>query len=105
MVGFFRKYNPHFAAIAALLRTLEKQIRTISTPIKEEWTTVHQRCFDSVKAALVNTNTLAHPDGDKPFLILTDASCRFLSAVPIQMDDEGQPQPAAYASTATSGAH
>ena len=72
MAGFFRKYIPHFAAIAAPLRALEKQVRTISTPIKEEWTTVHKRCFDAVKAALVNANTLAHPNFDKPFLILTD---------------------------------
>ena len=101
MAGFFRKYIPHFAAIAAPLRALEKQVRTISTPIKEEWTTVHQRCFDAVKAALVNASTLAHPDFNKPFLILTDASSKFLSAALIQLDDEGNPQPVAYASTAT----
>ena len=62
---------------------------------------MHQRCFDAVKAALVNASTLAHPDFDKPFLILTDASSRFLSAALIQLDDEGQPQPVAYASIAT----
>jgi hypothetical protein len=45
----------------------------------------------AVKAALVNASTLAHPDFNKPFLILTDASSKFLSAALIQLDDEENP--------------
>lgn len=73
MTGFFRRFIPHFTAITAQLRQLEKQVRTVSTPIKTDWLKVHQRCFDAVKAALVNADTLAHPDFNKPFLVLTDA--------------------------------
>ena len=100
MSGFFRKFIPNYAEIASPLRALEKQVRTATTPITYEWQKKHQRCFDAIKAALVNADTLATPDYSKPFLLLTDASYRFLGAALVQIDDDGQARPMAYASTA-----
>jgi hypothetical protein len=100
MSGFFRKFIPNYAEIASPLRALEKQVRTATTPITYEWQKKHQRCFDAIKAALVNADTLATPDYSKPFLLLTDASYRFLGAALVQIDDDGQARPIAYASTA-----
>ena len=104
MAGFFRRFVPHFTAIKAPLGQLEKQVRTISTPIISEWKQIHQRSFDAVKAALVNADTLARPDFDKPFLILTDASTTFFAAALIQLDEGGSPRPIAYASTSVEAA-
>ena len=70
MSGFFRKFIPNYAEIASPmaspLRALEKQVRTATTPITYEWQKKHRRCFDAIKAALVNADTLATPDYDKP---------------------------------------
>ena len=100
MSGFFRKFIPNYAEIASPLRALEKQVRTTTTPITYEWQKKRQRCFDAIKAALVNADTLATPDYNKPFLLLIDASYRFLGAALVQIDDGGQARPIAYASTA-----
>ena len=67
MSGFFRKFIPNYAEIASPLRALEKQVRTVTTPITYEWQKKHQRCFDAIKAALINADTLAAPDYSKPF--------------------------------------
>ena len=74
-------------------------MRTATTLITYEWQKKHQRCFDAIKAALVNADTLATPDYNKPFLLLTDASYRFLGATLVQIDDDGQARPMAYAPT------
>ena len=94
-----------------MTQPLGKLNRTLTAPALEwsrifsnyQWLKVHQRCFDVVKVALVNADTLAHPDFSKPFLVLTDHDTPtnfFVAAlVPVQLDDDGSPRPVAYAST------
>ena len=53
---------------------------------------------------MVNADILATPDYDKPFLLLTDASYYFLGAALVQIDDDGQARPIAYASTSLQAA-
>ena len=71
-----------------------------SASLKHLWREdVEQRCFDAIKAALVNFTVLAFPDFGKPFLLLTDASQNQLGAALVQLDAEGTPHPIAFAST------
>jgi transposase InsO family protein len=105
MAGFFRRFIPNFATIAAPLRAVEKQMTSKSQQLGHLWRpNVEQRCFDAIKAALVNFTVLAFPDFDKPFLVLCDSSHRQMGAALIQLDDEGHPRPIAFASSSLDAA-
>lgn len=105
MAGFFRRFIPNFSSICAPLRAVEKNMKSKSHAIGHLWRpAVEQRCFDAIKAALVNFTILSFPDFSKPFMILCDSSHRQMGAALVQLDDEGCPRPICFASASLDAA-
>ncbi len=64
-----------------------------------DWTTECQVAFDQLKAALLESVMIAHPDFNEPFIISVDASLDCLGALLLQVPKgELQARPIAFAS-------
>ncbi|CAM5168843.1 unnamed protein product [Eretmochelys imbricata] len=94
MAGYYRRFVPHFSAIATPITELCKK----GKPDKVVWTEQCQEAFRALKEALVSGPVLANPDFDKPFVVFTDASDMGLGAVLMQEDEKGERRPIGYLS-------
>ncbi|KAL8612943.1 hypothetical protein ACOMHN_001026 [Nucella lapillus] len=99
LVGYYRRFVPHFSDIALPLtqKTRGKQ------PQKILWSDECQEAFDKLKQALVSHPVLILPDHGQQFVLRTDASGQGLGAVLLQ-EREGILQPVSYASKKLSDA-
>ena len=93
LVGFYRKFVPHFSEMSAPLTGLLR--KDSKEPLS--WSPEHERCFESLKGKLVESPILALPDLSKTFCLRTDASNKALGAVLFQYVNS-VPQPVSYAS-------
>ena len=82
MIGFYRKFIPHFAEISACLTDLTKK----NLPNKVSCLPEHQKAFNCLKQALVSYPVLQNPDFSKQFVLQTDACDRGTGAVLLQSD-------------------
>lgn len=79
LANYFRKFIQGFSKLAAPLTNLTKQVGTLET-----WTDECAQSFQGLKDALCQAPTLLHPDWDKPFEVIADASIIGLGAVLMQ---------------------
>ena len=96
MVGYYRKFIPDYAEVAApLVKLLRKGEKWV-------WTTECQAAVDTFKDALTSAPVLCMPDYTKQFIVQTDASMVGISGVLSQRytDDGGNidDKPVAYVS-------
>ena len=82
MIGFYRKFIPHFAEVSAILTDLTKG----NLPNKVTWLISHQKAFDCLKKLLTCYPILQNPDFTKEFVLQTDACDRGVGAVLLQSD-------------------
>jgi len=68
VVGYFRKFIPHFAHIAAILTDLLRKGKTFI------WTKEADKAFLDLKSRLASKPILRPPDFDRPFSVAVDAS-------------------------------
>ncbi|CAM5124296.1 unnamed protein product [Natator depressus] len=94
MAGYYRRFVPHFSAIATPITELCKK----GKPDKVVWTEQCQEAFRALKEALVSGPVLANPDFDKAFVVFTNASDTGLGAVLMQEDEKGERHPIVYLS-------
>ena len=91
MAGFYRRFVPHFADLAAPLTDLTRTSATF------KWTRECTAAFEAVKQALATDPVLQAPRFDAPFVLEADASGIGIGAVLIQVNEEdGQEHPVAY---------
>ncbi|XP_073721145.1 uncharacterized protein [Misgurnus anguillicaudatus] len=93
LVGWYRKFIPHFSTIAAPLTDLIKKVK----PNQVQWTAPAEEAFTQLKAALSTEPVLRSPDFGKPFILQTDASELGLGAVLLQ-EQNGIRHPVLYLS-------
>nr|KAG5692640.1 hypothetical protein BaRGS_003530 [Batillaria attramentaria] len=99
LASFYRRYIPHFAAIAFPLTELTKKTQ----PTRVNWTPACEEAFQTLKERLCAKPVVCLPDLHQPFTLQTDASDVGLGAVLLQERD-GQLQPVMYASRKLSDA-
>jgi hypothetical protein len=89
MVGFYARFIPDYADVAAVLHSLKKK------GVSFVWREEHQVAFEKLKDALCKAPVLQIPDFDKQFMLVTDASNVAISAV-LQQRVRGDLAPVAY---------
>ena len=92
LAGYYRKFIPEFATIAAPLTALTKKCMPFI------WEDSHQTAFLALKTSLCSAPILAYPRFDLPFILQTDASNVGLGAVLAQLDTNGTERVVSYAS-------
>ena len=100
MAGYYRQYIPDYSTIAAPLTDLTKK----SVPNKVTWAPVHQKSFDKLKSMLSSQPVLRLVDMTKTFSLQTDASDVGVGGALLQLDEDGERWPVAYASRKLKGA-
>ena len=92
LAGYYRRFVPHYADIAALLTDLTGKLH----PDKLQWEEQHQAAFSVLKEKLKKDTVMTGPDYRKPFVLQTDASEIGIGAVLSQVDEHEQDRPVAY---------
>ena len=93
LVGFYRRFIPHFASVAAPLTDLTKK----GSPNTLEWGPAQQNAFIALRKVIASQPVLSLPDYSKQFLLQTDASDQGIGAVLLQ-EKEGMRHPIGFAS-------
>uniref|UniRef100_K7EZN6 ribonuclease H n=1 Tax=Pelodiscus sinensis TaxID=13735 RepID=K7EZN6_PELSI len=93
LAGYYRRFIPNFATIAAPLTDLTQNTR----PQRVQWTLQCEKAFRALKHQLTQTPVLHQPDFTKPFIVQTDGSDRGLGAV-LSQEQEGEEHPILYLS-------
>ena len=78
LMGFYRRFVPHFQIHASPLYHLLKN------DVKWNWSKKCESGFNHLKQALVESPILGYPDFTKPFIVYTDASFDGLGAMLVQ---------------------
>lgn len=97
-VGWYRRFVPRFASVAAPLTDLLKHKCT-----KFSWSEGQENAFITLKECLISAPILACPNFDLPFAIECDASGVGIGGV-LTQNDEGQERVIAYCSRTLSPA-
>jgi hypothetical protein len=79
--GYYRKYVPGYATVAAPLTRLTRKNTTF------KWCQDEQEAFENLKIALISAPILTYPDRNKVQVLSVDASNIGLGAVLSQVDD------------------
>ena len=89
LVGYYRRFIPSFASVAAPLTDLTRK----KQPEKVVWSAECADAFQALKETLLHHPILSVVDPTKNFLLQTDALKQGLGAVLSQRDPEGQENP------------
>eukprot|EP00731_Ephydatia_muelleri_P021177 Em0013g904a len=92
LTGYYRRFIPDFASLAAPLTDLTRKC----APMRVSWSNECEQAFKSLKGCLCSDPVLRSPNFEKQFILQTDASNRGIGAVLSQCDEEGQEHPVAY---------
>ena len=92
LTGYYRRFIPGYAEIAAPLTDLTKKC----APNSVKWTNSCDTTFVTLKKLLCSPPVLRSPDFTKPFVLQTDASDIAVGAVLSQQDESGHDHPVAY---------
>ena len=92
LTGYYRKFIPGYAEVAAPLTDLTKK----NTPNKVQWTDDCEKALCMLKSILCSEPIVKSPDFEREFILQTDASERGIGAVLSQYDDAGLEHPVAF---------
>ena len=84
MCGYYRRYVPNFADIAAPLVDLTRK------NMQFRWSGDCQKAFDFLKTKLTESPILVHADLTKPYRLYTDASDYAIGAILAQIGEDGE---------------
>ena len=92
LTGYYRRFIPDYATIAAALSDITRKDK----PTQLEWNAGCEETFQWLKNALCSQPILQMPDFRRGFIVQTDASDRGVGAVLSQMVEDGSDQPVGY---------
>jgi phospholipid-translocating ATPase len=90
LAGYYRKFIPGFATVAAPLVQLTEKTSAFC------WSDECERSFSRLKSLLCFAPILCYPRFDREFILQTDASDFGVGAVLTQLDDNGRELVVAY---------
>ncbi|KAI2644051.1 Retrovirus-related Pol polyprotein from transposon 17.6 [Labeo rohita] len=93
LVGWYRRFVPNFASIAAPLANLLS--KTVTNPIP--WTDDCETAFNALKDKMYSSPVLQSPDFSQRFLVQVDASTAGIGAV-LAQGSTGEERPVVYLS-------
>ena len=96
--NFYRKFIPHFSAIAWPLINLTKK------GIPFNWGKEQDEVFVKLKETFLSAPVIKMPDTTKPFFVMTDASLTASGGILMQKDSNGDLHPCTYHSATFSPA-
>ena len=96
--NFYRKFIPHFSAIARPLIDLTKK------GIPFNWGNEQDEAFVKLKETFLLAPVIKMPDTTKPFFVMTDASLTASGGILMQKDSNGDFHPCTYHSATFSPA-
>ena len=94
--GFYRRFIKDYSSIALPLTRMTKKGAVF------KWTPEAQKAWETIKTKLSEAPVLAHPDINKPFVLITDASGYCIGGILAQNDDFGVLHPISYGSAVLS---
>ena len=92
LTGYYRKFIPQYASVAAPLTDLTRKF----APTRVTWSEECEYAFRQLKSLLCSSPILYSPDLGKEFVLQTDASDRGVGAVLSQRMSDGEEHPIAY---------
>ena len=92
LTGYYRRFIPDFASIAAPLSDLTRK----NLPSTVIWTPACETAFQTLKKQMLSQPILHNPDFSRAFVLQTDASQRGVGAVLSQTDGDGAEHPVGY---------
>ena len=92
LTGYYRKFIPNYASVAAPLTDLTKK----TAPNNVCWNQQCDKAFKELKRLLCTSPVLRNPDFSRRFILQTDASDRGVGAVLSQKDKNGEEHPVGY---------
>ena len=92
LAGYYRRFIPEFASIAAPITDLTRKEK----PVRVKWSEECEAAFKKLKEMLVSNHVLRSPNMSLPFVLETDASDRGVGAVLTQVDEAGEEHPVAF---------
>ena len=90
LASYYRRFIPHFSAIASPLFALTRK------DVNFDWSPDCQQAFDRLKRLLTTAPVMTLPDFKREFLLETHASGLGLGAVLAQKQDDGLVRPIAF---------
>ena len=84
LAGYYRDFNPNFAAIAAPLSDLTRK----GQRTRVEWGQAQEKVYQTIKFHLTNEPILRLPDPVSKYFLHTDASNTGIGGVLMQKHDE-----------------
>jgi hypothetical protein len=99
MIGYYRKFIPHFSTLAAPLTNMTRK----GAPNQLEWTPSEVQSLENLKRSMATAPILRLPDMEKALIVRTDASDTGLGAVMLQEHD-GEKFPVLFLSRKLNGA-
>lgn len=92
LVNYLHKFIPNIhAKLKPLLSLIKKNV-----PF--HWTSEHQSAFEEIKELIQQTSFLMHPNFDKEFVVVCDASSEGMGAMLAQYDEKNNLRPIEFAS-------
>ena len=92
LAGYYRRFIPEFASIAAPITDLTRKEK----PVRVKWSEECETAFRKLKAMLVSNHMLRSPDMSLQFVLETDDSDRGVGAVLTQVDEVGEEHPVPF---------
>ena len=98
LIGYYRKFVPHFSDIARPLTQLTRKNEGFN------WSTECDKCFHMLKDYLQEAPILRYPDPTADYILYTDAS-KYAYAGVLTQSIDGTDHPVAYTSGLFRGSH
>jgi hypothetical protein len=96
LCNYYRDHVKSFSMYSAVLTELLK--KKVPDDLSKIWNLQHQRAFEALREALISKPILRPPQGDRQYILQTDACNRSIGFILSQIDEDGKEYVVSYGS-------